>query len=149
MIFSFIWIGSLICWDQYMLLTFPYQAAVFSITGGFQRLCRKRAVGWLKAGCIKSCIFVLSVVKATYYCEKYCNTVSLRGAMFRHDRVAAWYRPLLSLGEALFLSPPLPLAGPPCRAALQSSVGLGEECAGMRSSTDCRKSTQQLAQYGQ
>lgn len=71
------------------------------------------------------------------------------GEMFRHDRVGAWYRPLLSLGEALFLPPPPslgPCVEPPCR---ESSVELGEECAGMRSSTDCRKSTQQLAQYGQ
>lgn len=54
------------------------------------------------------------------------------------DHCCHWEKPC-------FAAPPL--AGPPCRAALQSSVGL--ECAGMRSSTDCRKSTPQLAQYGQ
>lgn len=59
------------------------------------------------------------------------------------------YGPLLSLGEVLFCRRP-PLAGPLCRpTASLTSVGLGEECAGMRSGTDYRKSTQQLAQYGQ
>lgn len=39
------------------------------------------------------------------------------GEMFRHDRVGAWYRPLLSLGEALFYRPPSlgPRVEPPCR----------------------------------
>lgn len=37
--------------------------------------------------------------------------------LFRHVRVGAWYRPLLSLGEALFCRPPSlgPRVEPPCR----------------------------------